>query len=436
MTSSHRADPIALPAGVTGNDPPHPHAPVSLRRAAWWAAALLVALAVAAGTRALGNARQSRALADEAAADEARPVLTVRARPGSGMRSLTVPGTVRGRQEAAVYARTGGYLKRLTKDIGDTVRRGELLAELDAPEAEQELGQARAAREQVAARAALAQSSLQRFESLIERDAVSRQEIDERRAALAQAHADLAAADANVRRLQALAALRRVVAPFDGVVLRRTTDIGALISTTNGRELYYLAEIDALRIDLAVPQTYANDLQPGQAVRVRWPERPGLVVEGTISRTAPGIDIATRTRQVVIDLPNPQRRLLPGSYVDVQLAGGNAGKGDAKGTKAGASAAAGPLLAPAGVLQFRKDGPRVALVQDDRVVLRSVTLGRDLGREVELLSGVGPQDALVLNPPDTLNEGDRVSAQAAPEEKPVPEAPPRPASAPRAAGGA
>jgi RND family efflux transporter MFP subunit len=403
---AHPEEPSAVP------DPAPAASGGSLRRTGWWAGALVLLLAAGGVARALDNARQQRAAARASDAGALRHVLTVQpARAGGAARALTLPGTLRGAQEAALYARTGGYIQRWTKDIGDPVRRGDLLAELDAPEADEELRQARATRDQVRARAALAQSSLARWEALGSQGAVSRQELDERRAAHTQGTADVAAADANVQRLEALRGLRRVVAPFDGVVVRRNAEVGTLIngSATAGRELYAIAQVDTLRIDLAVPQAYAARVDVGQAVSVRWPEKPGLAVEGRISRTAPGIDPLTRSRQVVIELPNPGRQLLPGSYVDVQLFGAPTAKGGAT----PAAAAAGPLTVPPGALQFRHDGPRVALVKDGRVVLRTVKLGRELGKEVEVLSGLSADDTLVIHPPDSIGDGEPVEAQAA-----------------------
>jgi RND family efflux transporter MFP subunit len=424
------------------------------RRIAWAAGGLVLLLLAGAAARALTNSNEARALAEDTAADSVRDVLTVRAKRSTGPRAVTLPGTLRGQQEATVYARSSGYLARWTKDIGDSVQRGELLAVIEAPEADLELAQAVAARDQVRARATLAQSSLARWEDLGQRDAVSKQDLDERRAAHGQAVADLAAAEANVKRLQTLAALRRVVAPFNGVVVRRNAEVGALISTSNARELYHVADVDTLRIELAVPQAYAADVQPGHTVQVLWPERPGLKLEGRISRAAPGIDTATRTRLVVVDLPNPGRKLLPGSYVDVQLRGASVkdnkdGKanekpndkaGDKPGEQVAAKSAADApsvLTVPANVLQFRQDGPRVVLVQNERAVLRNVKLGRDLGREVEVREGIGPQDWIVQNPPDTITDGERLRAQAAPEDKPRAVAPtPSPAaSAARSSGG-
>jgi len=348
-------------------------------------------------------------------------VLTVQPRPAGSARSPFLPATLRGSQEAALYARTSGYLKRWTKDIGDTVRAGELLAELEAPEADQELRQARANREQLKAKLALAQSSLARYERLLERDAASAQDLDERRATATQAGADVAAADANVARLETLQGLRRIVAPFNGVVLRRNTEVGALINSgaSTGRELYAMAQIDTLNIDLQVPQSLADEVRVGQAVTVRRPERPGAVIEGRISRVAPGLDNISRNRQVLVELPNPGHQLLPGSYVEVQLGGGPSASAPAASKPASAAGAGNPqpprvLWAQVGVLQFRQDGPRVALVQDGKIKWRGVKIGRDLGRDVEITAGISAKDILVLNPSDALTDGEPVRAQPAP----------------------
>jgi len=251
----------------------------ALRRTAWLAGGVLLALLAGAGLRVLASSGQARALADTTARNAVRNVLTATPRPGEARRTLSLPGTLRGQNEAALYARTNGYLRSWTKDIGDRVRKGELLAVIDAPETEQELLQARAAREQVKARFGLAESSLARWQELRQRDAVSQQELDERNAALRQAQADLAAADASIRRLEQLQSFRRIVAPFDGVVVRRNVEVGALIGAGNNgsaRELFHLAQTDPLRVSVAVPQTHAADVRVGQEVSLRLIEKPGV----------------------------------------------------------------------------------------------------------------------------------------------------------------
>lgn len=364
----------------------------------------LVLLLAAAGVRVYSKSQHKGALAVRTAQDAVRHVQTTLASAGDARRSLTLPGTLQGHQEAPIYARASGYLARWTRDIGERVKQGELLAVIDAPEAEQELQQARAAIEQIRARLVLAESSLQRWENLRKLDAVSQQELDERRAARQTARADLNAAEANVKRLEELQAFRRVTAPFAGTIVRRNVDVGALIGAGNNganRELFYLAQTDRLRIDVAVPQTYAANVKAGQEVNIKLLERPGTPFKGTVARTAGAIDSATRSMQIEISLPNPDGKLLAGSYVEVSLPLANVAKN---------------LVVPVASLQFRKDGPRVAVVQSDasgaqRIAIRQVKLGRDFGRTVEVLDGVTDKDALVLNPHDSIEDGERVHAQ-------------------------
>ena len=215
-----------------------------------------------------------------------RSVLTTQAKPGQGLRTVALPATLRGGNEAALYARTNGYVKAWTRDIGDKVKRGDVLAIIDTPEVDQDLAQAQATQAQIQARLALTQSSLARWEGLRQRDAVSQQELDERRAAHQQAQADLAASQANVRRLQQLHDFGRITAPFDGVVVRRNVDVGALVaagSAGSNKELFYLAQTDALRLTVAIPQVYASDVSVGKEVSVKLLERPQAPGTGQIT---------------------------------------------------------------------------------------------------------------------------------------------------------
>jgi multidrug efflux system membrane fusion protein len=234
---------------------------------------------------------------------------------------------------------------------------------------------------------------------------VSAQELDERRAAQQQAQADLAAAKANVRRLQQLHDFGRISAPFDGVVVRRNVEVGALIASGSGsttKELYYLAQTDALRLTVAVPQAYAGDVSVGKEVGIRLLEKPNLPLKGEVTRVAGGIDASTRSVLVEVALPNKEGKLIPGAYVEVSLPLISANR---------------LLTLPPNTLQFRQEGPRVAVVgEGDKVALRPVKLGRDLGRAVEVLSGIGPKDVVVLNPHDTILDGERVAAREAPPE--------------------
>lgn len=378
----------------------------ALRRARRLGLVALALLLGGAGLRTYVNAVHARQIEDGTRERALRTVLFTQPKGAQGQRTVSLPATLKGRNEAAIYARTNGYVHAWKKDIGDRVRQGDLLALIDTPEVDQDLAQARATLTQVQARLALTRSSLARWEGLRQSDAVSAQELDERRAAQQQAQADLAAAQANVRRLQQLHDFGRITAPFDGVVVRRNVDVGALVaagSATNTRELFYLAQSDALRLTVAVPQVYAADIQVGKAVGIKLLERPQAPIQGVVTRVSGGLEVATRSLQVEVSVPNADGKLLPGAYVEVALP---------------LSGSAKALLVPPNTLQFRQDGPRVAVVDvHNQVSLRAVKLGRDLGRSVEVTSGLGPQDKVVLNPPDTIDEGERVLAKAAPPDK-------------------
>lgn len=391
---------------------PHPpsNLPTSsgaLRRARRLGLVALILLLGGAGVRTYVNAVHAKQIEEGTRERALRTVLFTQPKGGQGQRTVSLPATLKGRNETAIYARTNGYVQAWKKDIGDRVRQGDLLAIIDTPEVDQDLAQARAALTQVQARLALTQSSLARWEGLRQSDAVSAQELDERRAAQQQAQADLSAAQANVRRLQQLHDFGRITAPFDGVVVRRSVEVGALVaagSATTTRELFYLAQSEQLRLTVAVPQAYAADIQPGKDVAIKLLERPQAPIKGTVTRVSGGLEVATRSLQVEVSVPNADGKLLPGTYVEVSLP---------------LSGSAKALLVPPNTLQFRQDGPRVAVVDaHNQVSLRPVKLGRDLGRSVEVTSGLSPQDKVILNPPDTIDAGERVLAKAAPPDKP------------------
>jgi RND family efflux transporter MFP subunit len=314
--------------------------------------------------------------------------------------TLSLPGTLQGFVQAPISARASGYLRRWYKDIGSKVQKGELLAEIETPEIDQQLSQAIAARAQAASSLALAQSTQERWEALRKKDAVSQQELDEKRSANVQAQANLAAADANVERLRETEGFKRVVAPFAGIVTKRNVDVGDLIDAGGGsglRALFVLSQTDPLRVYVSVPQTYAQLIKAGQKVAITQTELPGQRFDGEIVRTAGAIDTATRTMQVEISLPNKNGTLLPGALVQVALP----------------LPAATSLVVPTNALLFRKEGLSVAVVdQDSKVHMHSVQVGRNLGPTIEVLQGVSTSDRVVLNPPDSLAEGDHVTIGA------------------------
>src|SRR5450631_4004788 len=265
---------------------------------------------------------QSSALAASTELHAKQYVTTVNPKPGGGGLPLTLPGTLQGINEATVYARSNGYVLRWTKDIGSSVKKGELLAEIAAPEIDQELSQAVAAQQQAASSESLAKSSAERWRGLREKDAVTQQELDERQSAFLQAEANLASAQANTRRLRNLQGFNRVVAPFDGVVTSRSIDVGDLVDAGNGgagRALFKVAQVDPLRLYVFVPQVYAQQVKVGDAVTVTLPGHQGEEYQGNIARTARAIDTGTRTMQVEIRIPNPKDALIAGAYVQVNL---------------------------------------------------------------------------------------------------------------------
>lgn len=357
---------------------------------------VVVALLLLVGAASTLYQRHANASALEkvAAEQSTQYVLTTTPTLPQKGQTLTLPGTLQGYVQASIAARVSGYLKRWTHDIGSRVKQGELLAEIETPEIDQQLAQAIAAREQAAASLALARSTAQRWEALRQKDVVAQQDLEERRNAVATATANLAAAEANVQRLRQMEGFKRVLAPFAGVVTRRNVDVGDLIDAGAGRVLFTMAQTDPLRIYVNVPQSYASRIQPGQPVIVTQAELQGKKFEGKVARTAGAIDIATRQMQVEIALPNPDGSLLPGAYVQVEVP----------------LPPSKMLSVPENALLFRAEGTRVAIVDaQGKVHLQPVTLGRNYGGSIEVLSGLQGNEQLVLNPSDALAEGDTVT---------------------------
>jgi RND family efflux transporter MFP subunit len=341
---------------------------------------------------------QASALAASTELHAKQYVTTVNPKPAGGGLPLTLPGTLQGINEATVYARSNGYILRWSKDIGSSVKKGELLAEITAPEIDQELSQAIAAQQQAASSEGLAKSTAERWHSLREKDAVTQQDLDERQSTYLQAQANLASAEANTLRLRNLQGFNKVVAPFDGVVTSRNIDVGDLVDAGNGgvgKALFRVAQIDPLRLYVFVPQVYAQQVRVGDAVTVTLPGHQGEEYRGTIARTARAIDTGTRTMQVEIRVPNPQEGLIAGAYVQVNLPIKQDGEA---------------LLIPVNVLLFRPDGPRVATVDSaGRVRLTPVKLGTDFGSSVAVLEGLKADDRMILNPADSLADDDIVT---------------------------
>lgn len=356
---------------------------------------LLVVLSLGAGRTVFSRIANAQVLEKRTAEQTKIYLRATQAHMGGAERVLTLPATLQGYVQSPVAARAAGYIKRWTKDIGSRVEKGELLAEIAAPEIDQQLSQAIAARDQAAANLALAKSTADRWEGLRRKDVVSQQDLEEKRSAAAQSQANLAAAEANMLRLRQLEEFKRVVAPFAGVITRRNVDVGDLIDSS--RVLFALSQTDPLRVYVSVPQAYAHLVKAGLKVSVTQSELADQRFTGKVARTAASIDAATRTMQVEVSLPNPDGLLLPGAYVQVGL--------PLSDNRA--------LTAPTNTLLIRGEGTLVATVDDKGVVtLRRVTVGRNYGADFEVLDGISAKDRLILNPPDWLADGQVVTIVA------------------------
>ncbi len=333
------------------------------------------------------------ALQRQADANTVLTVATIAPRPSGAGEDLVLPGTVRAYTEAPIYARTSGYLKAWYTDIGTPVRKGQLLAEIETPEVDQQLTQALADLATARANFVLADSTNQRWQRLLKTEAVSKQDADQKAGDAAAKKAAVESAAANVARLRELESFKRVVAPFDGVVTSRTTDVGALINAGQaaGNELFHVADIRKLRIYVDVPEAYAAETKVGVPALLDFAEHVGRSYPAMTVRTASALDPTSRTLQVELRLDNPQSAILPGAYTEVHF-------------KLGAAATT--LRLPANTVIFRSEGLQVATVDHGRrIKLKSIVEGRDFGSTIEVLSGIDAGDAIVLNPPDSIVDG-------------------------------
>jgi len=302
--------------------------------------------------------------------------------------------------EAPIYARASGYLKRWLVDLGGTVEAGQLLAEIDSPELNQELARARAELAQAEAALALARVTATRWADLLKTASVSEQETAEKQSDLALKSATVDGARANVHRLEELQSFERVTAPFAGVITARRTDVGELVAAAGGRELFRLAQTGTLRVYVRVPQTAARAVKLGQIAELTIPELPGRIVPAKVVRTSGAMDPSSRTLLTELEVDNAKGEILAGSYAQVRF------------PNAQSEAV---LTLPSNTLLFRAEGLQVGVVgADGTVALRGVTLGRDFGATVEVLAGVGPADRVIVNPADSLLNGARVRLASPP----------------------
>jgi RND family efflux transporter MFP subunit len=340
------------------------------------------------------------------------PVAVVHAQPSDANQNVTLPGNVQAFVDTPIYARTAGYLTKWFVDIGGKVEAGQLLAVIDTPEVDQQLRQAEAAQLQAEANLNLAKTTAERWQNLLKSDGVSQQEVDQNVSAYKARQADFQAAVANVDRLKYLQSFQRVTAPYAGVITARNVDIGALIANGNSQQLFKLAQTDTLRVYVNVPEPYGNAMRPGISAELHVAEFVNRAFTGKVVRTAGAIDPASRTLLTEVDVPNPTGEIMPGAFAEVSFKF----KGDSR-----------SLVVPSNTLIFRSAGSQVAVVENGHAKLHAVTIGRDLGANLEVVAGLRATDDVILNPPDSLSDGQAVAVQSSQSESSHPDE--QPASA-------
>jgi RND family efflux transporter MFP subunit len=321
-----------------------------------------------------------------------------------GAEEIALPGNVQAFIDTPVWARSSGYLKAWYVDIGGRVKQGQLLAEIETPEVDQQLLQARAQLQTAEANLKLSEVTADRYTELFKTDSVAKQDVDNAVQGEAAKKADVASAQANVSRLEQLVSYEKVDAPFSGILTARNIDVGALVNqgaNTPGKELFHIASIDTLRVYVSVPEMYSQAAKPGVQAYLTLSEFPGRKFSGKVVRNANAIDQSSRTLLVEADVKNPTGELLPGSYVTVHL-------------KLPSNIPA--VTVPSNALLFRSEGLRAVRVKDGKAELVPVILGRDFGDTVELVSGIQPDDKVVVNPSDSVTNGQKVNV-ASPEKQ-------------------
>ncbi len=332
-----------------------------------------------------------RKLVAESHADSVLNVSVISAVPSQPDMGTPLPADVQAYIQASIHARASGYLKDWFVDIGDHVTNGQVLAEIDTPELDQQLAQSKAELDQAKAALDLAKITADRWTELLKTASVSEQETAEKQSDYVLKQANVEAAQSNVKRLEDLKGFDRVTALFDGVITMRNTDIGQLIAPDSGPELFRLAQTDPLRVYVQIPQQYVHAITPGQKAEMTFQELPGKTFIATVTRTADAVDPSTRTLQVELQLPNPRGELFAGSYAQVRF---------------NETADPGALTISDNAIIFRAQGTQVALVgPDNKAQLRDVKLGRDFGSTVEVLDGLSTTDRVIDNPPDSIAEG-------------------------------
>jgi membrane fusion protein (multidrug efflux system) len=323
--------------------------------------------------------------------------------------TLDLPGRLEAYSRAPIFARVSGYVSSWSADIGAQVKAGQVLAEIEAPDLDQQLLQARADLVSQQSSAKLSEATLTRRKSLIASNFVSAQEIDERTSDLSNKKAAVNSGQANVERLEALAGYKKVTAPFDGVVTQRNTDVGALISggTGTGLAMFVISDLKKLRVYVDVPQSYVPAIKMGAKAIISVPDYPGRTFPATVEASSQSVDVASGTTRMQLALDNPKGELLPGGYANVKMS---------------LLRDSAPLHIPASALIFNQSGLRVATVtSEDKILFKTVVIARDLGRDIEIASGIALDDRIVTAPPDGLVDGDkvRVTGDPAKSKKPT-----------------
>jgi RND family efflux transporter MFP subunit len=361
---------------------------------------------------------QYKALASDTEALSVPTVAVFHAAVQPGNETLVLPGTLQAYVESPIYARTNGYLRKWYRDIGSRVSKGEILAEIDTPEVDQQLSQTRADLGTAQANAHLSEITSARYTELLKTDGVSKQEVDNAVGDLAAKRAIVQSGEANVRRLEELKSFQRVYAPFSGVIIKRNVDTGTLINAGNGgatQQLFVLAQTDPIRVYVNVPENYAPSIKPGMGAYLELTQYPGQKFEGKVVRTSEAIDLSTRTLLTEVDVPNKTGQLLPGGFAQVNL------KLLVTGQR---------LVVPVNALLFRSEGLSAAVVDaQHHVRLQPLQIGRDYGTTLEVLYGLKAEDWIVLNPADSLESGQTVHVKEVTNPT-TPPAPAAPATAP------
>jgi RND family efflux transporter MFP subunit len=376
------------------------------RGSQWWVLLLAVVTAAVIVVAGLLPRIQARTALRRETAEMAVPaVVVVQPKRSAPAQEIVLPANVQAFADAPIYARTNGYLKRWYVDIGTRVKEGQLLAEIDTPEVNQQLRQSRADLATAQANLNLSKITSERYAGLLMSDSVSKQEADNAAGDYEAKQANLQSAQANVKRLEELKSFQKIYAPFSGVITARNTDIGALIDSGSSggvrTELFHIVQPDKLRVYVSVPQIYSQAAKPGLTAELTLSEFPGRPFVGKLVRTANAIDPTSRTLLVEIAVNNPIGQLFTGSYAEVHLK---------------LPTAASAFILPVNTLLFRSEGLRIAAVGDGQhVELRPITLGHDFGSEVEVIAGLNGGENVIVNPPDSLVTGETVRIAQTPQ---------------------